>query len=88
MTVEEIYDYMRSKHPALNEKSFLVILNIVLRKISRRTKLYSYSTVTSTVVGQREYDIPTDVLSIYRVDYDGDKITEISENQVLTTDVT
>ena len=87
MTTQELYDYMKARYPGLNETSFLVILNTVLRKISRKAKIYSYSTSTSTVVGQREYPLPTGTLSVYRVDYDGDEIDEISEAQVKTTDV-
>ncbi len=88
MTTQELYDYMKSRYPGLNETSFLVILNTVLRKISRKTKLYSYSATASTVVDQREYELPTGTIAIYRVDYDGDEIGSISEAQVLTTDAT
>lgn len=88
MNVEEIYDYMKTRNPNLNKVSFLVLLNKVLRRISKVARNYSYSTSTSTVVGQREYDLPTGVLEVYRVDYDGEKIDPISEEQVEETDVT
>jgi len=87
MTVEELYNYMKAKHPSLNHTAFLVMLNDVLRDISKETFIYSYSMTTSTVVGQREYELPLNVLQVYRVDYDGKEITEISEGQVTYTDI-
>ena len=87
MNVEELYDYMKTRNPSLNETSFLVVLNRILKKISKKAKNYTYSTTTSTVVGQREYELPSGVIAVYRVDYDGEEITEISESQVKDTDV-
>jgi len=87
MNVEELYDYMKVVHPSLNETAFLVVLNRILRKISKKAKNYSYSATISTVVDQREYELPSGVLEVYRVDYDGKKIIEISESQITDTDV-
>lgn len=87
MNVETLYDYMKTVHPSLNETAFLVVLNRVLRRISKKAKNYSYSATINTVVDQREYELPSGVIQVYRVDYDGEKITEISEAQVKDTDV-
>ena len=64
------------------------LINRAQKIVNKRGLLKRVSATTTSVVGQERYLIPNDVVSILRVDYDGDKIDVVNYNDIIELDVT
>ena len=62
-------------------------LNRAQKKINKKALLKRKSSYASSVADQERYTLPTDLVSILRVDYDGDKINLVNYDDILELDV-
>ena len=63
-------------------------LNRAQKKINKLALLNRKSATTSSIDGQERYSLPSDLVNILRVDYDGDKIDVVNYNDIIELDVT
>ena len=71
---------------SVHEIDFL--LNRAQKIINKRGLLKRASATTNSVINQERYKLPDDVVSILRVDYDGDKMDVVNYNDIIELDVT
>ena len=64
------------------------LLNRAQKIINKRGLLKRASATTNSVINQERYKLPDDVVSILRVDYDGDKMDVVNYNDIIELDVT
>ena len=64
------------------------LLNRAQRIINKKGLLNRKAAYTTSIVDQERYSLPDDLVSILRVDYDGDKIDIVDYNNILELDVT
>tara|TARA_R100001530_G_C4253147_1_gene138410 strand:- start:2 stop:283 length:282 start_codon:yes stop_codon:yes gene_type:complete len=62
-------------------------INRAQKKINKRGLLNRKSAYASSVDTQERYTLPDDLVSILRVDYDGDKISLVNYDDILELDV-
>ena len=64
------------------------LLNRAQKIINKRGLLKRASATTNSVINQERYKLPDDVVSILRVDDDGDKMDVVNYNDIIELDVT
>lgn len=91
MTPTEIETAARNAYNALgdtfwSQSEILVLMYMGMTDLSQAGLNMERSYLTSTVVGQREYDFPTNAISIKRIEYNGQRLVPISltEDDMLT----
>ena len=63
-------------------------LNRAQKKINKMGLLNRTSATTDSIKDQERYVLPSDLVNILRVDYDGDKIDVVDYNDIIELDVT
>jgi hypothetical protein len=63
------------------------LINRAQKIVNKRGLLKRASSTTNSVIDQERYNLPNDVVSILRVDYDGDKIDVVNYNDIIELDV-
>ncbi len=63
-------------------------LNRAQKKINKMGLLNRTSATTDSIKDQERYTLPSDLVNILRVDYDGDKIDVVDYNDIIELDVT
>ena len=63
-------------------------LNRAQKKINKLALLNRKSSTTPSQATQERYTLPSDLVSILRFDYDGDKIDVVDYNDIIELDVT
>ncbi len=73
---------------AVSDQEIDFYLNRAQKKINKMGLLKRASATTNSVVDQERYNLPSDLVNILRVDYDGDKIDVVDYNDIIELDVT
>jgi|TARA_X000001382_G_C3174715_1_gene180688 hypothetical protein len=63
-------------------------INRAQKKINKMGLLNRVSASANSVKDQERYNLPSDLVNILRVDYDGDKIDVVDYNDIIELDVT
>ncbi len=63
-------------------------INRAQKKINKLALLNRKSATTTSSKDQERYTLPSDLVSILRMDYDGDKIDVVDYNDIIELDVT
>lgn len=67
MKQQEMQELVKQHHPSLGEVEIRKMLNRAFADFAARTEILEAFVTGSTVVNQRYYDLPVDVLTIKRV---------------------
>ena len=63
-------------------------INRAQKKINKLALLNRKTATATSTKDQERYTLPTDLVSILRMDYDGDKIDVVDYNDIIELDVT
>ena len=93
MTVEELRHRVRMNLGNLDQQTVPDgeidhILNECCRNITKEGSLLRASAYATTEADRERYNLPTNILSILRVDYDGYKVPSIEYDEIEKLDVT
>lgn len=71
----------------VSDQEINFLLNRAQKIVNKKGLLKRASATTVSAVNQERYILPQDVVSILRIDYDGDKMNVVSYNDILDLDV-
>ena len=78
MTQQEMIEMVQQHHPEIGETQIRIWLNQALHEFCRKTQIIEdVDTSITTVANQRFYSIPSGVLEINAVDFDGYTISRL-----------
>lgn len=72
----------------VSDQEINFLLNRAQKIVNKKGLLKRASATAVSAVNQERYKLPEDVVSILRIDYDGDKMNVVSYNDILDLDVT
>ena len=93
MKLKELRELVRmslglTDRETVSDQEIDFLLNRAQKIINKRGLLKRASATTNSVINQERYKLPDDVVSILRVDYDGDKMDVVNYNDIIELDVT
>lgn len=70
MTVKEMIDVVQQHHPSMGHKEILHYINEAMADFSTQTRMMEGSFTFPTVIDQRYYTLPENIIEIKQVFYD------------------
>ena len=93
MTLRKMIEFIQQHHPQMGETEIIEYLNEGMDDFSSETRLVEGSFTFNTVIDQRYYTLPDDLLEIKEVSYDsgaakGKKIPRLAGGRPTEKDIT
>jgi len=78
ITQRQMIEMVQQHHPDVSETQIRIWLNQAMQEFCRKTRiLRGTDTSVTTVADKRWYTLPTDILEVLSVDYDGFRINRL-----------